>query len=129
MKDHMDYLALLLLIIFIIYLWLNGSSSGSAPLCPPGETECQTFKGNYCADLTSDWQNCNACGNVCNLGPCEFGDCTASCFGDYNLYCGPITGCVDANSDPNNCGQCGNEDGGICAEEQVCDNGQCITPS
>jgi hypothetical protein len=42
-------------------------------LAPPTCTGCtasQTCCGGKCVDLSSDWQNCGACGNLCTSGLC-----------------------------------------------------------
>jgi hypothetical protein len=80
--------------------------------CDAGLTDC----GGSCVDLTSDNNNCGACGNACGEGMyCNsFGECDPSGGGgtittpvcaEGLTYCGGA--CVDLGSDPNNCGGCG----------------------
>src|SRR5262249_36177861 len=80
-------------------------TSTSCP-CTPGYTLCQD---GVCCGLTSDVDNCGACGNVCPAGPpdsvrtCTNGVCGFVCRYGYTL-CGDR--CVDLTSDPMTCGRC-----------------------
>lgn len=42
--------------------------------CPPGREVCGWSSG--CVDLSSDAENCGACGQSCGAGTCQFGECT-----------------------------------------------------
>ena len=95
--------------------------------CKPPHGDCNdNFCGDGCeTDLSSDEQNCGACGNACAPGQtCSFGTClcppgTTRCLGR----------CVDLSSDPDSCGECGF----ICPGPPstsgtggpLCENGQC----
>ena len=109
-------------------------SCGSYACCGAGTSCC----GNYCTDLSSDFDNCGACGNVCTPGPYEDGACIAGqC--EYVCTSGAVRCngvCTFLDSDPNNCGACGNRcpesapdcDGGICHESTChgyCPEGWC----
>jgi hypothetical protein len=64
--------------------------------------------GLVCVAVTSDVDNCGACGKTC-AGPsatCIGGQCACSQLGF--LYCSAAAGCIDTTSDVNNCGACGN---------------------
>src|SRR5579883_501379 len=80
----------------------SGPCSASQTCCPGTTTGC--------VDLTSDLNNCGACGKPCDSSAadsCVGGQCQcgsgAECAG--LACCGGA--CVDPNSDPNNCGGCG----------------------
>lgn len=95
-------------------LAIAGPSCGSTVVvveCLDDETAC----GTSCVDLSSNPQNCGACGNVCEDGAtCQGGVCSggscppglAECFGS----------CVDLLSSWDNCGGCGN----------ICYEGTCV---
>ncbi len=91
--------------------------------CPPGLTEC----GGLCRDLTSNSDNCGACGNSCSHDSvCRNGVCV-----QVTCTCNPVcpTGqtwcngaCIDTESDNSNCGACGT----VCAAGTTCSNGACV---
>jgi hypothetical protein len=94
----------------------------SAQSCLPGLTRC----GSTCVDLSSDLNNCGACGEICESGlvpvECRSGVCErASCPVGIE-YCGATDLCRDLSSDPLHCGACGN----VCAPGGSCVNGACL---
>jgi hypothetical protein len=79
--------------------------------CTGGQSKC----GSACKDLTSDQQNCGACGNACGSGEtCQGGQCLCSA---GLLDCGGT--CIPA--DANNCGGCNTK----CPTGQVCSASSC----
>ncbi len=72
--------------------------------CGQKKTRCPDGK---CADLSSDINNCGACGHVC-ASP-------------EDLCCNGV--CTNVVFDQNNCGACGN----VCPEGYIC-QGRCILP-
>ena len=90
--------------------------------CAPGLTYCPN--AGACVDLSSDMNNCGACGSVCEsqLVPvrCRNGVCErASCPPELE-YCGAVDLCRDLSSDPLHCGACQNP-----CESGVCSGGVC----
>ena len=84
-----------------------------------------TCCGNYCADLSNDFDNCGGCGAGCAYpgpfedGACVDGHCSYSCVPGA-IDCDGI--CTSVDSDPDNCGACGN----VCPESApFCDQGVC----
>ena len=82
--------------------------------------------GNACVNLTSDANNCGACGDVCATSDpnasgssCVSGACMAECNAGYVLCNGT---CVNEQSDRNNCGGCGV----ACAATESCQSGACV---
>jgi hypothetical protein len=102
--------------------------------CAPGFSQCRQPDGGcgYCADTTTDPENCGGCGIACGLNEkCTpqgaMGVCvcdTTSPGGADLILCG--NGCVHEDTDPLNCGGCGNPcqsgscNGGMCAASLVC---------
>lgn len=108
-------------------------------LCPAGMTFCGNCQGDgcrgQCFDLSSDPNNCGACGVACapppffgatGAGACRYGTCELGCFdgfadcnGDLKDYCE-----TNINSDPMNCGACGRVCDAIAG--QACVHGECV---
>lgn len=81
--------------------------SGGRP-CVPGAC-CngnQTCCSGACVDLSSNNNNCGACGNVCPGGD-------TCCSGE----------CANLSNDDNNCGSCGN----VCPAGTSCVGGACVS--
>ncbi len=115
------------------------SGPNSTPVCVQGEcginceagyADCDGNPLNGCeTGITSDPNDCGACGNVCPSGQhstpaCQQGSCAiGSCFPGFADCDGlPADGCeVDTNTDPGNCGACGH----ACAPAQTCTGGAC----
>jgi hypothetical protein len=71
--------------------------------------------GDECVDLTSDYENCGSCANICTSSVCLSGTCL-DCSG--MTVCGQQ--CVNTASDPDNCGGCG-----VPCSNGLCSNSQC----
>ncbi len=96
----------------------NGFTSCPPLIVPDGGTDA-----GYCADTTTDSQNCGTCGNVCphdqkciQPTPGATGQCVCNLGEDGGSDLIPCaSGCVHSNSDPRNCGMCNVQcDTGIC---------------
>jgi hypothetical protein len=85
-----------------------------------GTSKCCNQK---CIDVSTDKNNCGACGKVCGLGSlCQGGSCT--CQGAVcaqGQVCCPGTGCKNLMNDAENCGGCGSP----CGDGESCFNSQC----
>lgn len=105
-------------------------------MCPAGETFCGDCSSGdcigQCFDLSSDLENCGACGSLCSrpggfmIGSCNAGICVQTC-GDGRADCNgnPEDTCeVDTDNDPRNCGGCGITCDGIAG--QACAGGRCV---
>jgi len=109
--------------------------------CEPGIPTTEVCDGldNNCDgavdesfDLSSDPNNCGACGTPCSVNhiaenSCTGGQCTGTCdvgFFDCNSN-KIIDGCeINILSDNNNCGACGN----ACHGGSFCEGGFCVSP-
>ena len=73
--------------------------------------------GGGCVDLSTDPNNCGACGTVCPDGVCEGGTCAPVQVVLAASYPWSSASTVaDLSSDPNNCGACGT----VCADGSLC---------
>jgi hypothetical protein len=104
--------------------------------CPAGKVTCANNPLPCAVDLSSDNENCGACGVLCPtdldsmLGDfhgamrCVEGACRLSCVSGFHDCNGrPEDGCeidLRESKDPNNCGVCGN----VC-EDGICSGGYC----
>jgi hypothetical protein len=110
-----------------------GCSGGKCVItgCSPGFGDCDKQYGNGCEkDVSSDVNNCGACGMTCPGGPnvttvaCQNSACRVTgCnngFADCDKQLG--NGCeVNTQNDVNNCNGCGAK----CQVNQACTNGVC----
>ena len=93
--------------------------SGGGPACLDSHT---TRCGAVCTDMTSDAQNCGACGNACtgSTPVCKEGHCGPLCDVYWMIWCDGK--CVDPST-ASNCGGCDN----ICSgATPVCQAGKCV---
>lgn len=86
---------------------------GGECTCLAGFTDCD----GECAALTSDRNNCGACGIDCGLGTCSAGTCNCA---DDATMCG--AGCAVLETDRNNCNECGN----ACGTGELCRESSCL---
>lgn len=97
----------------VLELSINVEDEG----CQAGDVLC----GDTCTDVSSDPDNCGACGVSCAEGE----SCSAgACVGDEGCQAGDVLcgeTCTDVSSDRNNCGACGLS----CAEGEGCNAGVC----
>jgi hypothetical protein len=106
----------------------------STCVCGPGFTSCGILNpdgtmdgGSFCADTTTDKDNCGMCNQACgNNQKCtpqgSMGVCvcdTGAVDGGDLIQC--PSGCVHSSSDPHNCGGCG-----IQCETGICNAGVCL---
>ncbi len=95
---------------------LDGAAGWPGVSCDGGLEGC----AGKCVDLTSNPNNCGACGTVCTAptATCLAGKCTG-CPAGQEMCAGT---CLDTTSDPNNCGTCGT----VCtAPTATCITGTC----
>jgi hypothetical protein len=94
-----------------------------------------------CTDPQNDPANCGNCGNDCNGGTCQNGQCTGGSLTDAGALCGPgnCTGCCDSTNKCNpgnsnlecgiggnacqNCGGTGTCSLGVCSGGATADAG------
>ena len=110
-------LVLLTCVLAIVpLLALSGCSSYD---CPTGLVKC----GGQCVSITSDEENCGACGNACGSGMvCSHGVCDETCPETPVFFTDCDGECVDLRTDPDNCGMCNN----ACLDYQVCYELYCV---
>ncbi|XXF77301.1 MXAN_6577-like cysteine-rich protein [Myxococcaceae bacterium GXIMD 01537] len=93
--------------------WVLSGCPDEGVVCSEGLTQCNLD----CVDLTSESDNCGACGvacgqsQVCVDSACQCREGSTACNGQ----------CVVTASDPLNCGACGQP----CGAGQVCESGVC----
>jgi hypothetical protein len=90
-------------------------SCGAYVCCPTSAACCN----GACTSVSSDRQNCGACGNVCPASTpiCNQGVC-AGCPGG-GTYCNGV--CTNTVFDTLNCGGCGI----VCGDVETCSGGVC----
>ncbi len=82
----------------------GGVDGGTCPgFCPSGQACCASARG--CTDLSTDENNCGACGNVCPS--------SSTCSGGACITIGPCQGCATCRTDAD------------CTGGTVCVNGSC----
>jgi hypothetical protein len=105
----------------------GSAATGGNTQCIAGQTSCS----GDCVNMTSDHDNCGACGNACSSGEfCVKGSCATVSVGGYTDLCASgytsCSGtCVNTQNDKNNCGACGNK----CGSGEFCVKGSCATVS
>jgi hypothetical protein len=92
------------------------ADAGSEEAGPLECAEPLAICNDECVDLTSDYENCGDCNNICTSSVCLAGTCL-SCASDETV-CGQQ--CVNTASDPDNCGGCG-----VPCSNGLCSNSQC----
>jgi hypothetical protein len=78
--------------------------------------DSQSICGDQCVDLAYDAGNCGFCGNTCDSGVCNEGECLV-CLPPKTV-CGRQ--CMSTATDPDNCGGCG-----IPCTSGLCSSGLC----
>ncbi len=99
-----------------LFLAVACSVSDNGSSCGDGQIMC----GRTCVTLSSDPNNCGACGTSCGANEvCSVGSCSSQgCTEGYN-QCGQ--GCVDLSADASHCGACNN----ACQTGYSCVSGSC----
>lgn len=112
------------------------SCRGGECLCSDGLSKCVDGSWTYCADLTSDRNNCGTCGKSCATGTeCVDESCEPiMCSDPTPDLCG--NDCVDQQSDTAHCGGCNQQcysasggDGGANTGTVLCESGSCACES
>ncbi len=101
--------------------------------CDSGWGNCDSNITNGCElNITSDVNNCGACGNVCPAAPnsatvCSSSSCSFVCDAGWSDCDGNSTnGCeINRTSDVNNCGTCGNVCPAVPNASAVCSSSSC----
>ena len=102
----------------------SGASAGTGATDGGTKSQClarEVLCTGKCTDISTDTQNCGACGTRCSGNdPCKAGACagTATCPPGM-IECG---GCYDVSNDPEFCGSCRPYQ---CAGSEFCVDGQC----
>jgi hypothetical protein len=100
------------LLLACLQLSCGGASNGA---CAADETSCS----DGCTSLTSDRDNCGACGHACGDGlVCSQSQCVEGCDNGEDR-CNGV--CTDTSTDVGNCGACGS----ACTSDQICTAGAC----
>jgi hypothetical protein len=111
-----------LLLVSTILLVVVSCATGQAPVTCPMSNQTPCTSG--CVALSTDTDNCGACGTACPLGQaCVAGACTLDC-PNGNLKCvkdGGAGVCVNSKTDNQNCGGCGS----VCKAGEICYGGGC----
>jgi hypothetical protein len=107
-------------------------AGGGTPacICNAPYVTCTGASGSYCAEVSSDPNNCGACASVgpthvcptgamCSSGMCQCPGGEQQCGTGAAAYCATITG-----TDSNNCGACGR----VCPTGTMCSGGSCVCP-
>lgn len=111
----------------------DGGAGGQEPLmCSDRILDCDDAVDGCETDITSDSDNCAACGNACADGPNGTGICVdARCDLECAVETGNCNGFLDdgcetdTSSDPLHCGGCGNPCDAPFASTAACSAGTC----
>jgi hypothetical protein len=99
-------------------------SGGSAPMCPVGQTVCDTA----CVDTNASAEHCGDCETTCGEEEvCMAGSCELSCSSD-RIACDGA--CINPETNADFCGASGpctgDEAGEVCSENEACVAGECL---
>ncbi|WP_437530929.1 hypothetical protein WME79_00635 [Sorangium sp. So ce726] len=99
------------------------SSTGGSLVCPMSQpTACPPAASTYCADTTSDANNCGGCGMKCGAGQaCSESACVCPPANPDACSQEGSTICTKLATDPEHCGTCDN----ACATSEACVEGTC----
>lgn len=115
-RHHRSWLAALALALSLGATVSACSGSVVVVQCEDGRENCD----GECADLTSDPDNCGACGNQCDGSACNQGSCGTTGCSAPDVECNGA--CADLLHDHGNCGGCGIDCGAL-----FCENGGCVS--